>query len=128
MSSDGDDNETGNQSPPKDTRQKDRKSGDRKPKTPKRAETTVELIDKLLLRPVDIDVAGKPRRVTILEAILYRLWEQEVHGNTHALRIRLKYQKFARQQSKPRIETVFVDNEYTTAFAAVPLKKEDDNE
>jgi hypothetical protein len=46
-----------------------------------------------------------------------------VLGDPRALRIRLKYEEFARQHSKPRIETVFVDNEYTTAFAAVPLSE-----
>jgi hypothetical protein len=128
MSSDGDDDETGNQSPSKDARQKHRKRDDRKLKTPKRAETTVELIDKLLLQVIEIAVIGKPRKVTTLEAILFRLWEKEVLGDTRALKIRLKYQEFARQQSRPRIETVFVDNEYTTAFAAVPLKKDEDDE
>jgi hypothetical protein len=44
-------------------------------------------------------------------------------GDARALKIRLKYQEFARQHSKPRIQTVFVDNEYTTAFAAIPQSK-----
>jgi len=47
---------------------------------------------------------------------------------TRALKIRLKYQAFARQYVKPRYETVFVDNEYTKAFAAVPLLKDKDHE
>jgi hypothetical protein len=124
MSSDGDDNETGDQKLPKPTQRR----GDRRLKTPKRTETTVQLIDKLLLELIEIGVAGKPRRVTTLEAILYRLFEQEVQGNTRALKVRLKYQEFARQHSKPRIETVFIDNEYTSAFAAIPLEKGKDNE
>lgn len=128
MSSDGDDNETGDRKPPKDTRRKDGKRGKRKHKNPKRADTTVELIDKLLLMPVEITFGEKSRRVPTLEAILYRVWQKEVLGDTRALKIRLKYQEFASQQSKPRIETVFVDNEYTAAFAAVPLKKDEDDE
>jgi hypothetical protein len=40
----------------------------------------------------------------------------------------MKYQEFARQFSKPRIETVFVDNEYTAAFAATPMDKDKDDE
>ena len=70
----------------------------------------------------------KSRKATTLEAILFRLWQKEVLGDTRALKIRLKYQEFARQHSKPRIETVFVDNEYTTAFAAIPLTERADDE
>jgi hypothetical protein len=73
-------------------------------------------------------VSDKSRKVTTLEAILYRLWLKEVAGDARALKIRMKYQEFARQFSKPRIETVFVDNEYTAAFAAIPMDKDKDDE
>jgi hypothetical protein len=127
MSSDGDNDETGYGKPPKHTRWKDGESGNKQRRYPKRVETTVELIDRLLLKPVEITVGEKSRRVTTLEAILFRLWQKEVLGDTRALRIRLKFQEFARQHTKPRIETVFVDNEYTAAFAAVPQIEGDDN-
>jgi Family of unknown function (DUF5681) len=127
MSADGDDDETGYGNPPKHTRWKDGESGNPKRRYPKRVETTVELIDRLLLKPVEITVGEKSRKVTTLEAILFRLWQKEVAGDTRALKIRLKFQEFARQHSKPRIETVFVDNEYTAAFAAVPPIEGDDN-
>jgi hypothetical protein len=123
MSSDGDDDEIGYGKPPKHTRWKDGQSGNPERRYPTRVETTVELIDKLLLKPVEITVGEKSRKVTTLEAILFRLWQKEVIGDARALKIRLKYQEFARQHSKPRIETVFVDNEYTAAFAAVPLSE-----
>ena len=124
MSSDGNDNDASGATSQKPARA--RRS--RRPKKPKRAKTTVEMIDKLLLQPVDVAVAGRSRRVTTLEAILFRLWQKEVLGDTRALKVRLKYQDFARGQSKPRIETIFLDNEYTTAFAAVPLKKGEGDE
>jgi hypothetical protein len=128
MSSDGDEDRTGYGKPPKHTRWKDGESGNPERRYPKRVETTVELIDRLLLKPVDITVGEKSRRVTTLEAILFRLWQKEVHGDSRALKIRLKYQEFARQFSKPRVEIVFVDNEYTTAFAAIPLDKDEEDE
>jgi Family of unknown function (DUF5681) len=128
MSSDGDDDETGYGKPPKHTRWKEGQSGNPKRKYTNRVETTVELIDKLLLKPVEITVGEKSRKVTTLEAILFRLWQKEVLGDARALKIRLKFQEFARQHSKPRIETVFVDNEYTAAFAAIPLTERYDNE
>jgi hypothetical protein len=123
MSSDGDDDETGYGKPPKHTRWPDGQSGNPNRRYPKRVETTVELIDKLLLKPVEITVDEKSRRVTTLEAILFRLWQKEVLGDPRALKIRLKYQEFARQHSKPRIETVFVDNEYTAAFGSPPERE-----
>jgi hypothetical protein len=36
----------------------------------------------------------------------------------------MKYQAFARQFRKPRIETVFVDNDYTAAMSAIPLSED----
>jgi hypothetical protein len=123
MSSDGDDDKTGYRRPPKHTQWKQGQSGNPKRRYPKRVENTVDLIDRLLLKPVEITVGETSRRVTTLEAILFRLWQKEVLGDARALRIRLKYEEFARQHSKPRIETVFVDNEYTMAFAAVPLNE-----
>lgn len=128
MSSDGDEDRTGFGKPPKHTRWKEGESGNQKRRYPKRVATTVELIDKLLLRPVEITVGDKTRKVTTLEAILYRLWLKEVAGDARALKIRMKFQEFARQFSKPRIETVFVDNEYTAAFAAIPLNEGKDDE
>jgi len=127
MSSDGDDDKPGYGKPPKHTRWKEGESGNPLRRYPRRVETTVELIDKLLLKPVEITVGEKSRKVTTLEAILFRLWQKEAAGDTRALKIRLKFQEFARQHTKPRIETVFVDNEYTAAFAAIPLIESDDN-
>jgi hypothetical protein len=127
MSSDGEDDKIGYGKPPKHTRWKEGQTGNKKRQYPKHVETTVELIDKLLLRPIEITVGEKSRKVTTLEAILFRLWQKEVLGDTRALKIRLKFQEFARQHTKPRIETVFVDNEYTAAFAAVPQIEGDYN-
>ncbi len=73
-------------------------------------------------------MGDKSRRVTTLEAILFRLFQKEVLGDARALKIRLKFEEFARQHLKPRFETVFVDNEYTRAFAAIPKAKSTDNE
>jgi hypothetical protein len=123
-----DDDKTGYGTPPKHTRWREGQSGNPNRRYPKRAETTVELIDRLLLKPIEITVGDKTRTVSTLEAILFRLWQNEVLGDPRALKIRLKYQEFATQHSKPRIETVFVDNEYTTALAAVPLIEGKDHE
>jgi hypothetical protein len=127
MSVDQPDDKIGYGKPPRHTRWKDGQSGNPKRQYPRRVETTVELIDRLLLKPVEITVGEKSRKVTALEAILFRLLQKELVGDARALKIRLKFEEFARRYLKPRFETVFVDNEYTTAFAAVPLPEDDDN-
>ena len=88
MSADGDDLKTGYKNPPKHTRWKEGQSGNPERRYPKRVETSVDLIDRLLLKPVEITVGEKSRRVTTLEAILFRLWQKEVVGDARALRIR----------------------------------------
>ena len=128
MSDEQEDNKTGYGKPPKHTRWKPDQSGNPKRLYPRRSQNTVELIDRLLLKPVEITEGDTTRKVTTLEAILLRLWQKEVRGDTRALKIRLKYQAFARQYVKRRYETVFVDNDYTKAFAAVPLIKDEDHE
>jgi hypothetical protein len=128
MSSDPDDDETGYGSPPKHTRWKEGQSGNPKRRYPKRKDGTVELITKHLLKPVEITVGETSRKVTTLEAILHRLWLKEIAGEPRALKIRLKFEEFARQFAKSRVEVVFVDNEYTAAFAAIPLNKDEKDE
>jgi hypothetical protein len=92
MSSDGGGDETGYGKPPQRTRSQEVQSGNPKHQYPKRVESTVELIDKLLLKPIEITVGEKSRKVTTLEAILFRLWQKEVLVDAHALKIRLQLQ------------------------------------
>jgi Family of unknown function (DUF5681) len=127
MSSD-EDSGIGYGKPPKHTRWKEGQTGNPNRRYPKHRESTVELIDRLLLKQVEITVRETALKVTTLEAILLRLWLKVVAGDAHALKIWLKFQELARQFSKPRVEIVFVDNDYTTAFAAIPLDKDEDDE
>jgi hypothetical protein len=126
VSDEQDDDKTGYGKPPKYTRWKPGQSGNSKRQHPKRAHNAVELIDRLLLKQIEITVGGKLQKVTTLEAILFQLWKKEINGDTRALKIRLKYLEFARQHIRPRTETVFVDNEYTKALAGVPLLEDKD--
>ena len=127
MSDEQEDNKTGYGKPPKHTRWKPDQSGNPKRLYPRRSQNTVELIDRLLLKPVEITEGDTTRKVTTLEAILFRLLQKELVGDARALKIRLKFEEFARRYLKTRFETVFVDNEYTTAFAAVGLPEDDDH-
>jgi beta-lactamase class A len=112
--------------PPKKTRWKKGQSGNPNRRYPARHKGTVEMIDRLFLKPVEITVNGETKTVSTLEAIVLQLWLKEVSGDRIALNVRLKYQEFARQNSVPGLEIAFVDNEYTRALASAnPAKSAD---
>jgi hypothetical protein len=114
------DDDVGYRRPPKHTRWKKGQSGNRRRKYPARSKGTVEMIDRLLLKPVEVTVNGETRMVPTLEAILLQLWLKEVAGDRRALSVRLKYQEFATHNSEPKLEITFVDSDYTRALAAAP--------
>jgi hypothetical protein len=114
-----DDDDVGYGRPPKRTRWKKGQSGNPRRQYPARSRSTVELIDRLFLRPVEVTVDGEAKVISTLEAIVMQLWLKEVSGDQRALKVRLKYQEFARQNSEPRPEVIFVDDDYTRALATV---------
>jgi hypothetical protein len=121
---DQDDDQAGYNNAPKRSRWKSGESGNRRREYPKRTPHPATLIDRLLLKKIEITIRGKKRKVTVLEAILRQLSVMEIQGDPRALKVRMKYQAFARQFRKPRIETVFVDNDYTAAMSAIPLSED----
>jgi hypothetical protein len=122
------DYEVGFGRPPKRTRWKKGQSGNRRRRKVRRAATTVEIIDQLLLSPVDITESGKPRRVTKLEAILLQLWRKELAGDRRALAARLKYEELIPQNTETRTEITFVDSPYTQACGHIPSSEADDDD
>jgi hypothetical protein len=114
-----DDDGVGYGRPPRKTRWKKGQSGNPQRQYPARSKSTVELIDRFFLKPVEVTVDGETKVISTLEAIVMQLWLKEVLGDQRALKVRLKYQEFAKQNSEPRLEVIFVDNEYTRALAGV---------
>jgi hypothetical protein len=114
------DDDVGYGHPPKQTRWKKGQSGNPHRQYPARSKSTVEMIDRFFLKPVEVTVHGETKNISTLEAIVIQLWLKEVSGDQRALKVRLKYQEFARQTSEPRLEVIFVDSEYTRALAGVP--------
>ena len=128
MSAPPDDDEAGYGRPPKRTRFRKNKSGNRNRQYRKRSEGRAEMMTRILLKPVDITVSGERKRITALEAILLQLRAKELSDHPRASKVRLKYEEFARQNSQPRPQIVFVDSGYTQALAAKVPKKDDDHE
>jgi Family of unknown function (DUF5681) len=118
--------EVGFRRPPKRTRWKKGQSGNRERKA-RRAPTTREIIDKLLLALIDITENGNARRVTTLEAILLQLWRKELDGNRRALAARLRYEELDQKNIEATTEITFADSPYTEACGAPPSGPGDDD-
>jgi len=128
MSPPPEDDDIGYGRTPKRTRFRKGESGNRNRRYRKRSEGRAEMMTRLLLKPVEITVSGETKKVTALEAILLQLQAKELAGQPRASSVRLKYEEFARQNSQPRSQIVFVDSDYTQALAAKPSKKDDNRD
>ena len=82
-----------------------------------RSESTIAIMDRLLASPVSITINGETTQVSAEKAIILQLLQKAMSGSARALRVLLRYQQFAHRRSKKAIEVMFVDNDYTTAFA-----------
>ena len=94
----------------------------RKPRRrrPAPSESTVAIIDRLLLRPFSLTVNGEAVKLSTAEAIILHLTQKAVSGNSRAWQIISKYQEFANRHSSTRVELKYVDSEYTQSFAKEP--------
>jgi hypothetical protein len=128
MSTPPDDDDAGYGRTPKRTRFRKGESGNRNRRYPKRAEGRIAMMTRLLLKPVEITVSGEAKKVTALAAILMQLRAKEVADHPRATSIRLKYEEFARQNSQPRPQIMFVDSDYTQALSAKAPKSDDDHD
>jgi hypothetical protein len=99
--------EVGFSRPPKRTRWKKGQSGNRGRRKPRRAPTSAEIIDRLLLTQIDMTENGQARRVTTVEAIALQLWRKALDGDPRAPSVLLRYQELAEQRPERAIEITF---------------------
>jgi Family of unknown function (DUF5681) len=128
MSSSQEDYEVGYKRPPKETRWKKGQTGNPARRHPGRSISALEMIDRQLLRPVEIVEKGETKKVTALEVILLQLWRQDLAGDRRALGVRLKYERIAREKAAQGVEIEFVESSYTRALAAGLLPESSDDE
>lgn len=69
----------------------------------------VGLIDAQFNRRVTATENGKPSRITVFEAIYKQLWTREMGGDARALKVRLKYDAFARKQQPEQKRQIIVE-------------------
>jgi hypothetical protein len=109
--------------PPTKTRWKKGQSGNPRKIRPKREESAVSLIDRLLVTSVKIVKNGIPTKMPALNAIMYQLLQKSLSGNKKAERALREFEAFASRNMTKRFDIVFVDNEYTAAFSASQPEK-----
>jgi hypothetical protein len=117
MTTPPDDYKVGYGRPPQETRWKTGQSGNPRRK-PKRAESIVDMVDRLLLSQVKLTLNGEIKTVTALEAIVSQLQLKEMSGNPRASRILLKYRTFASHHAEKQFQLIFVESDYTRSLSS----------
>jgi Family of unknown function (DUF5681) len=128
MSSSSKDYEVGYMRPPKETRWKEGQCGNPARQYRTRPLSEIEMIDRHLLRRIDVVEKGETRRVPALRVIVLKLWQQELAGSRRALSVRLKYEAIAREAAERGVEVELVESDYTRALAAGLLPEGTDDE
>lgn len=113
---------------PKETRWPKGQSGNRSRQPRVRHRSTVELMERLFHRPIEITLHDEIKKVPTLEAIVRLISQRAIQGDRKALAAQLKYQEFAARYRDGGVQVVFVDNEYTKAVAAHPTKMDGEDE
>src|ERR1700757_653822 len=72
-------------------------------------ENMTAVIDHFLFNPVTITFKGQQMVVTAIEAIVLQLLRKAMEGEARARRVLLRYEGFARQSAKVRLEVRFLD-------------------
>ena len=88
--------------------------------------STLDILKKLLARPLPIRVGGETKRVSALEAILLQLTQNALAGNARACRALLTYQEFASKRVIKSVEFKYVESDYTRAFSNSTPRSDDD--
>jgi hypothetical protein len=96
-----DDEAIGYKRPPKASQWKKGQSGNPKGGRKHTMLNAVETIDRLFAKQIDIVEHGMKRRISVLEAILLRLWANEIAGDKRAAAVRLKYEEFVPKPTGP---------------------------
>lgn len=76
------------------------------------------MIDRHLLRRIDVVEKGEKKKVPALRVIVLKLWQQELAGSRRALSVRLKYEAIAQEAAERGVEVELVESDYTRALAA----------
>jgi hypothetical protein len=91
-----------------------RKTGHDRRKPP---ESTIGIIDRLLMSPVRTSLNGREATITALAAIIYQLLQKETAGDGRASRVLLRYEALGRKSTVKQLEVKFPESDYTRSLA-----------
>lgn len=118
MSEPSDGYRVGRGRPPRKTRWKKGQSGNPQYRKSRRAESTLDVIDRLLLRPIPLSLNGETRKDAALAAIVLQLLRKAISGDVRASRVLMGYKKFSTQNLEKKLELTFLESDYTRAFTS----------
>jgi hypothetical protein len=76
-----------------------------------KSESTLTVIDRLLLVPVRTSLNGEQATIPALEAIMLQLIRAEAAGDARASAVLLKYKELAKRDGAKRPQIVFADSD-----------------
>jgi Family of unknown function (DUF5681) len=96
------DYEVGYKRPPKVTRWKKGQSGNPRSRREHELPDVIAIMDRLLSEAITVVDQGKPKKITVLEAILRQIWMKEMAGSKRAAALRMRYQDLIPPPTAPR--------------------------
>jgi hypothetical protein len=120
----GRDYEIGYGKPPPNHKWKKGQTANPTRKRPPKEETELEMIDRHLMEQTTLTIKGQKRSMTKLEALVLRVSNMEIGGNTAATKLRIRLEKLERTSMSLGAEIQFEDNEYTKSLSWVGDKEE----
>ena len=97
------DYEVGYGRPPKATRWQPGQSGNPTKRRPQNLPDVLLILDRLLSEKIQVRHKGvRKKTMTVLEAIVVKIWALEMAGDVHAAALRLRYEALIPIRKRPR--------------------------
>ena len=97
----------------------------RRPRASRAPESTLDLLDRLLLIPRPMTLNGEKMKLPTIKVILLQLLQKEMAGNRRARSTLLKYREFAGQTNAQKFELRFIKSEAAEASSEIGSGKGD---
>lgn len=91
----------------------------RRPRPHEVSETTLTLLDQLLLRPRSMSLNGEKMQLPTIKVLLMQLLQKEMAGSRRARNVLLKYREFAGRTDAQTFEIRFAESETARATAEI---------
>jgi hypothetical protein len=81
-------------------------------------ESTIAIIDHLLMRQRSMSLNGEPTQLPTIDVIILQLLQKEMAGSLRARNALLKYEEFANRRSERKLEVRFAEGDYTRSVVS----------